>query len=196
MPSAQWLGHRCMIGLAGSSQTTQNLLRTKTCVLNFPTEDMAPAVNELALTTGSGPVPEWKKSVGYVHVKDKFARAGLTLQESEVVPPPRIKECPVQMEAELVEFDELMGDMPDLKKAPLALELKILRVHVENKLRLEGHENRVDAEKLRPLIMAFQVFFGMRRGRVEYSKLAGIGEENYRGLTGMVINTERGANEK
>jgi hypothetical protein len=102
----------------------------------------------------------------------------------------------VQMEAELVEFDELMGDMPDLKKAPLALELTILRVHVENELRLEGHENRVDAEKLRPLIMAFQVFFGMRRGRVEYSKLAGIGEENYRGLTGMVINTERGANEK
>jgi flavin reductase (DIM6/NTAB) family NADH-FMN oxidoreductase RutF len=157
---------------------------------------MAPAVNKLALTIGSNPVPEWKKSVGYVYVKDKFAPARLTPQEGGVVPPPRIKECPMQMEAKLVEFHEMIGDILDLEKAPLVLELKILRVHVENKLRLEGHENRVNAEKLRPLIIAFQGFFGMRRGRVEDSKLAGIGEENYTGLTGTVINTERGANEK
>lgn len=185
-----------MIGLASSSQTTHNLVRTKTCVLNLPSEDMTSAVNALALTTGSNPVPEWKKGVGYIHVKDKFARSGLTPQESDMVPPPRIKECPVQMEAELVEVREMMSDMEELKRAPFALELKILRVHVEDELRLKGYENRVDAEKLRPLFMAFQEFFGMRRGKVEDSKLAGIGEENYRGLTGTVLNVTGGANEK
>jgi flavin reductase (DIM6/NTAB) family NADH-FMN oxidoreductase RutF len=188
MSSAWWLGHRCMIGLAGSSQTTQNLLRTKTCVLNLPTEDMTTAVNALALTTGASPVPEWKHGVGYIHVKDKFARSGLTPQASEVVPPPRIKECPVQMEAELVEAHDMMKDMEELKRAPFALELKILRIHVEDQLRLEGFENRVDAGKLRPLFMAFQEFFGMRRGKVDESRLAGIEEENYRGITGTVAS--------
>ncbi|KAE9378298.1 hypothetical protein N431DRAFT_399870 [Stipitochalara longipes BDJ] len=187
MSSAWWLGHRCMIGLGAHSQTAENLLRTKTCVLNLPTEDMTPAINALARTTGSNPVPEWKHSVGYVHVKDKFAHSRLSPQDSDAVPPPRIKECPVQMEAELVVAHEMMGDVPERKKAILALELKILRVHVEDELKLDGFENRVDVEMLRPLFMVFQEFFGMKRGKVEKSRLAEIGEENYRGLTGTVV---------
>jgi flavin reductase (DIM6/NTAB) family NADH-FMN oxidoreductase RutF len=192
MSSAWWLGHRCMIGLSASSQTTNNLLRTKTCVLNLPTEDMTAAINALARTTGTNPVPEWKNSVGYIHVKDKFGRSGLSPQESEMVPPPRIKECPVQMEAELVVANEMMSDVPEKKKAVLALELKILRVHIEDELRLEGFENRVDVDKLKPLFMVFQEFFGMRPGRVEDSRLAEIGEENYRGLTGTVVGGKGG----
>jgi flavin reductase (DIM6/NTAB) family NADH-FMN oxidoreductase RutF len=182
MSSAWWLGHRCMIGLGGLSQTAQNILRTKTCVLNLPTEDMTPAINALARTTGSNPVPKWKNSVGYVHVKDKFAHSKLSPQDSEVVPPPRIKECPVQMEAELVVAHEMESDVPGRKKPALVMELKILRVHVEDELRLEGYENRIDADKLRPVFMAFQELFGMRKGKLEASRLADIGEENYRGL--------------
>lgn len=73
-----------MIGLSSKSQTTHNLLRIKTCVLNLPTEDMTPSVNALARITGSNPVPEWKASVGYVYVKDKFGHSGLSPQESDV----------------------------------------------------------------------------------------------------------------
>lgn len=181
MSSAWWLGDRCMIGLSARSQTTHNLLRNKTCVLNLPTEDMTPAINALARTTGSNPVSEWKASVGYIHVKDKFGHSGLSPLESAVVPPPRIKECPVQMEAELVVAHEMYGDMLEEKRGILALELKILKVHVEDELRLEGFENRIDSENLRPLFMVFQDFFAMRRGKLENSRLAEIEEENYRG---------------
>jgi flavin reductase (DIM6/NTAB) family NADH-FMN oxidoreductase RutF len=89
--------------------------------------------------------------------------------------PPRIGECPVQMEAELVEAHEMMSDVQEKKVAILALELKVLRVHVEDELRLDGFENRVDVERLRPLFMVFQEFFGMKRGMVEGSRLAEMG---------------------
>lgn len=36
MSSAFWLGWRGVLGLANSSQTAQNLLRTRECVLNLP----------------------------------------------------------------------------------------------------------------------------------------------------------------
>jgi flavin reductase (DIM6/NTAB) family NADH-FMN oxidoreductase RutF len=183
MSSCWWLGHRAMLGLSSASQTTQNLLRTKQCVLNLPTEDMTSSINLLAKTTGTNPVPEWKNSVGYVHVKDKFSRAGLHPQESEMVDPKRILECPVQMEAELVVSHEMMGDMADKKGRLLALEVKILRIHVEDELRLEGYENRIDSEKLRLVFMAFQDFYGIRREKLGESRLAQIGEENYRGIT-------------
>ena len=35
MSSVFWLGWRCVIGLAASSQTTKNILRTGECVLNL-----------------------------------------------------------------------------------------------------------------------------------------------------------------
>jgi flavin reductase (DIM6/NTAB) family NADH-FMN oxidoreductase RutF len=94
-----------------------------------------------------------------------------------MVDPKRIGECPVQMEAELVVSHEMMGDMPDKKGRILALEVKILRIHVEDDLRLEGYENRIDSEKLRLVFMAFQDLYGMARGKLGESRLAQIGEE-------------------
>jgi hypothetical protein len=37
----------------------------------------------------------------------------------------------------------------------LALEMKILRAHVEDDLKMEGHPNRVDTDKLRPIFDVF-----------------------------------------
>ena len=67
-----------------------------------------------------------KQSLGYRYVKDKFGVAGLTTQTAEMVSPIKIKECPVQMEAELVGIHEMGGE------PFLALEVKILRTHVED----------------------------------------------------------------
>src|ERR1700757_4744175 len=60
MSSAWWLGQRCVLGLATASKTTQNLLRTRQCVLNLPSDTMAASVDRIARTTGSNPVPEGK----------------------------------------------------------------------------------------------------------------------------------------
>ncbi|MCJ1238703.1 hypothetical protein MMC14_006694 [Varicellaria rhodocarpa] len=126
MSSAWFLGPRCMLGLASISQGTINILRTRQCVLNLPSENMGQVVNTLARTTGTEEIPPMKQSLGYRYVKDKFGVAGLTTQTAEMVSPIKIKECPVQMEAELVGIHEMGGE------PFLALEVKILRTHVED----------------------------------------------------------------
>ncbi|HYJ78309.1 MAG TPA: flavin reductase [Longimicrobiaceae bacterium] len=67
MSSAWWLGRSCMLGFGARSQTPANLLRTGECVLNLPSAGQAAAVNRLAKTTGSDPVPPHKQAMGYRH---------------------------------------------------------------------------------------------------------------------------------
>jgi flavin reductase (DIM6/NTAB) family NADH-FMN oxidoreductase RutF len=83
MSSVFCLGWRCLPGLAAFSKTTQNMLRTGECVLNLPSVNEVAAVNRLALTTGSDPVPAFKSSKGYRQEADKFGIAGLTPAVSE-----------------------------------------------------------------------------------------------------------------
>lgn len=180
MSSAWWLGLRCMLGLVAYSQTTINLRRTKQCVLNLASDSMGDTINALAGTTGSEEVPARKIALGYRHVKDKFAISGLTPVTSDLVQPPCIEECPVQMEAELMEVHEMLKDVPGREGATVALEVKILRVHVDDSLRLPGHHNRIDAEKWRPMIMSFQELYGLAPKRAVESQLAKINEDLYR----------------
>jgi flavin reductase (DIM6/NTAB) family NADH-FMN oxidoreductase RutF len=172
MSSAWWLANRFMLGLSGISQTTRNLLRTGSCVLNMPSDNMADRINALARTTGTNPVPEWKAGSGYRYVKDKWACANLTPQTADLVRPPRIQECPVQMEAELVGSYGLMDDDSQLKGATFGIEVKILRVHVEDELRLAGHTNRIDPDKWSPAIMSFQELYGIKPRKLVVSELA------------------------
>jgi flavin reductase (DIM6/NTAB) family NADH-FMN oxidoreductase RutF len=187
MSSAWWLGWGCMIGLAGHSKTSENLLREQECVLNLPSVAQAEAVNWLAKTTGSNPVPESKIARGYRHVKDKLGVAGLSSLPSELVRAPRVAECPVQMEAVLqarhffggFEAQRAFGD--DLVASRvMAFELKIMRVHVEEELLLAGRTNRVNSDMWKPLIMSFAHFYGLADGKVLPSTLAEIPEELYR----------------
>lgn len=170
-----------MLGLANISQTTINLLRTKQCVLNLPSDDMVASVNALARTTGTKVVPDFKISLGYRYEKDKFGAAGLTPQKSEVVSPPRILECPAQMEAEMTGVHEMMSSLPgEAKGFTLAIEVRILRTHVVDALRMQCHENRIDPDAWRPMIMSFQHLYGLKSGKLEVSTLANIEEELYR----------------
>ncbi|KAI5460630.1 hypothetical protein BGZ63DRAFT_357562 [Mariannaea sp. PMI_226] len=190
MSSAWWLGNRCMLGLAAVSQTTLNLLRTKQCVINLPSDDMTDVVNSLARTTGSAGVVTaephsgllyFKKINGYEYVHDKFGHANLTPQVSDMVRPMRIGECPAQMEAVLVGVHEMCQDVD--AKTILALEVKILRTHVEENIRKVGHKNRIDPDLWHPMIMSFQELYGLNSKRIAASVLAQIHEENYRPLS-------------
>lgn len=155
-----------MLGLDATSKTTQNLLRTKECVLNLASEDLLPAVNALADTTGSNPVSASKASRNYKFVKDKWTRANLTSEASDFVQPARIAECPVQMECELLEVTNMRPDLPDRTGLILAIEVRVLRIHILDELRMEGYANRVDPDKWKPLIMNFQEFYGLKSGKV------------------------------
>src|ERR1700710_2047387 len=67
MSSAWWVGWRCMLGLARNSKSTENMIRSGECLLNLPSADLVGAVNPLARTPGSDPVPPGKIRRGYRH---------------------------------------------------------------------------------------------------------------------------------
>ncbi len=184
MSSAWWLGRRCVLGLGARSKTPKNLIRTGECVLNLPSEKLVEMVNRLALTTGSNPVPPHKGEKGYRYEPDKFGISGFTAVASETVAPPRAMECPVQLEAKLEHAHRLEEDDERRRGSLIALEVRVTRVHIDDRIQMKGATNRIDPDKWRPLIMNFQEFYGLGP-RLHPSALATIPEEMYRVKTGI-----------
>jgi len=163
MSSAWWLGWTCMLGLGQMGQTSDNLIRTRECVLNLPSQELVAQVDRLALTTAKDPVPDRKREWGYHWEPDKFGVSGLTPVEAELVQPPRVRECPVQLEG-IVHHWRPFGKHVNAN----VFEVHIERVHIEEELLHGAH---IDAERWRPLIMSFCRFFGLS-GEVHPSRLA------------------------
>jgi flavin reductase (DIM6/NTAB) family NADH-FMN oxidoreductase RutF len=167
MSSAWWLGWSCMLGLGSMGKTSENLIRTRECVINLPSEEQVGNVDRLALTTGKDPVPEKKQSWGYRYEGNKFGVAGLTPMSSLMVRPPRIAECPVQMEGVVHDVRPFGANV-----SANAFEVHILRLHIEESLLVgDGARPRIDPCKWHPLIMSFCRFFGLG-GEVHPSRLA------------------------
>jgi len=167
MSSAWWLGWSCMLGLGQMGQTSDNLIRTRECVINLPSADLVTHVDRLALTTSKAPVPEKKRQWGYRYEADKFGTAGLTPMKSEAVAPPRVLECPVQMEG-MVHHVRPFGKNVSAN----AFEVHIVKLHVDEKLLVgDGPRPHIDPVRWRPLIMSFCRFFGVGE-EVHPSRLA------------------------
>jgi flavin reductase (DIM6/NTAB) family NADH-FMN oxidoreductase RutF len=180
MSSAFWLGWRCVLGLSATSKTTENLKRTRECVLNLPSDEQADAVDRIALTTGSDPVPPAKAARGYRHEKHKFAASGLTPVRSHTVAPPRALECPVHLEGEVEHWRGLAENDEKAGGRIVVFEVRIQRVHLATSIIWNGNRNRVDPDKWRPLIMSFARFYGLAPGELLDSTLAQVPEEMYR----------------
>jgi len=180
MSSAWWLGWRCMLGLACNSKTTANLTRTGECVLNLPSADLVGAVDSLARTTGSDPVPPSKRMRGYRHEKDKFGLCGLTAARGDTVAAPRALQCPVQIEAKLAYVHEMAQEDAVWRGNIAAIEVRVTRVHAHPQVMMDGEPNRVDPDKWRPLIMSFQQFYGLTPKKLQRSELGQIPESMYK----------------
>lgn len=181
MSSAWWLRNSCMLGFDASSKTPANLLRTGECVLNLASAGMVTYVDRLALLTGSNPMPPHKLRWGYRYEPDKFGAAGLTPIGSEHVAAPRVLECPVQLEAVLDHARPFGTKDPKYAglNAPIAIEVRVVRVHVDEGLIAAGYPNRIDPTKWRPLIMNFRQFFGLG-GILHSSRLSEFPEEAFK----------------
>ena len=179
MSSAWWIGWRCMLGLDPTSKSTENLIRSGECVLNLPSADMVGAVDRLARTTGTDPVPAGKVKRGYRHEKDKFGLSGLTSLPGESVAAPRAPECPVQLEAKLAHVHEMAQD-EKVWRGACAIEVRITRVHAHPGIMMDGEPNRIDPDKWRPLIMSFQQFYGLTPQKLHRSELGQIPERYYK----------------
>ncbi|GIP23394.1 flavin reductase family protein [Paenibacillus sp. J22TS3] len=166
MSSAWWLNQSCMLGLSSKSQTVQNIIREQECVLNLPSVDLIPAIDRLTLLTGRNPVPESKAGRGYRFEADKFGVSGLTPLPAELVRAPRVKECPVHLEAKLVKIHSV-----EEPSSLVAIEMRVHRVHVEQNLLMDASPGYIDPAKWKPMIMNFCEYFGLGP-QLSHSKLA------------------------
>jgi flavin reductase (DIM6/NTAB) family NADH-FMN oxidoreductase RutF len=177
--SVFWLGWRCVIGLGANTKTAENLLRKKECVINLPSVNEVNAVNKLALLTGRNPVPIRKQSKGYRYEPEKFKAADLTPVDSELVSAPSVEECPVHLEAIVTAINPVGEDDEALRNRILCIELKVIKVRLDEKILMSHDKNRVNPDKWRPLIMSFQQFYGLGN-QLSASALAQIPERLYK----------------
>jgi flavin reductase (DIM6/NTAB) family NADH-FMN oxidoreductase RutF len=186
MSSVWWLGWSCMLGLGQMGQTSDNLIRTRECVINLPSQQQVSQVDRLALTTGKNPVPEKKLGWGYRHEPNKFRLSDFTPVTSETVAPPRVLECPVQMEG-TVEDVRPFGKNVNAN----AFEVHITRLHVDEDLLMGDPDHpHIDPLCWHPLMMSFCRFFGLG-GEVHPSRLAE--SEFMRSVTSGARNKNAGA---
>ncbi len=144
-----------MLGLGKSAKTLENLRRTGECVLNLPDASMVAHVDRLALTTGSSVMPAHKAKMGFERIENKFEQAGLTPIPSAMVSPPRVLECPVQLEAKVQRIEAFNDD------AAASIEVKIVRVYMDESILNSEKRHLVDTDQWRPLIMSFLEFYGL-----------------------------------
>lgn len=167
MSSAWALADRVTIGLVDGSQGLGNLLREPECVLNLASDAMYEGVERLAPTTGSNPVPAFKRPAGYRHEADKFALAGWHAEPSLLVSAPRIAEAPLQMEARLLSVDH--REVPEWATAAhgyTTLELQVVKVHAHAGI-IVPRTQHIDPRQYHPLFYIFRHYYsaGPRLGQ-------------------------------
>lgn len=154
MSSAWALGNNVILGLSLMGKTFENLDETRELTLNFPDKDLWDAVEALAPLTGSNPVPP-PKAGRYRFENDKFGAAGLTPVDSDIVRPPLVKECPIQMEAIVRSIYALCQD----KVSAAIVEVTVVKVHAMEDIVLD--KNHIDPVKWKPLIYSFRHYFSL-----------------------------------
>jgi flavin reductase (DIM6/NTAB) family NADH-FMN oxidoreductase RutF len=152
MSSAWALGWTVVLGIAADGQTAHNLRARPDVVINLPGPDQWAAVERLAPLTGRTPVPESKPR--FRHERAKFEAAGLTPEPSRLVRPPRVAECPLQLEARsLTEQSDTSGQF-------LIVEAAVLAVHADPRVVVPDTEH-IDPSMWSPLIYNFRHYFGL-----------------------------------
>jgi flavin reductase (DIM6/NTAB) family NADH-FMN oxidoreductase RutF len=164
--SSFWaLGWTLMLGVLDETKTAENLARHPECVVNLPDPGLWKNVEQLAPLTGKNPVPAIKAKQ-FRFEADKFGAAGLTPLASERVRPARAQECPVQMEARVIQLHRMQGEKLGQLGGGIAAEVEIIRVHVAEDLIIG--ENYIDPAKWSPLLYNFRHYF--RLGEKELGK--------------------------
>ncbi|WP_408009900.1 flavin reductase family protein [Pseudalkalibacillus sp. A8] len=153
--SSSWaLGDIIVLGIGVGGKAYENLIRHAECVINIPDPSLWENVERLAPFTGKDPVPESKKLIGFTYKKEKFEVSNLTPTQSESVKPTRILECPIQIEAKVLNIR-----VPDYQPGIAIVETQSVHVHAHKNIIKQG--NHIDPEKWSPLIYNFRHYFGL-----------------------------------
>lgn len=153
MSSAWALGRTVVLGLGGEGQTAHNLAERPDLVINLPAPAQWPAVERLAPLTGRFPVPD-SKPEGCRFEPDKFTAAGLRPEPAHLVRPPRVAECPIQLEARAERMRQ------DVSGAFVIAEAVVRKVHADARIVVPGTQH-IDPAAWSPLIYNFRHYFGL-----------------------------------
>jgi flavin reductase (DIM6/NTAB) family NADH-FMN oxidoreductase RutF len=153
MSSAWALGQVVVLGLGLSGQTGRNLAARPELVINLPAPSQWPAVERLAPLTGRNPVPADGRGT-FRYEPAKFDAAGLRPEPSDLVRPPRVAGCPIQLEARAARLQR------DASDDFLIVEAHVLRVHADPHIVVPG-TNYIDPGRWSPLIYNFRHYFGL-----------------------------------
>ncbi|MFF7854454.1 flavin reductase [Streptomyces sp. NPDC007904] len=152
--SSAWaLGQHVVLGVGAESRTARNLAERPELVINVASPELWEHVERLAPLTGADPVPESKRAV-YRYERDKFAAAGLTPAESDLVAPPRVAECGLQLEA------RVRRTTPGGAGSFFSVECEVLRVHADERVVVPG-THHVDPALWSPLVYNFRHYHGL-----------------------------------
>jgi flavin reductase (DIM6/NTAB) family NADH-FMN oxidoreductase RutF len=153
MSSGWALGQVIVLGLGAEGQTARNLSARRDLVVNVPAPAQWSAVERLAPLTGRSPVPEHKRGT-HRFEPEKFAAAALRPEPSELVRPPRVAECPLQLEARAVDV------RPGAAGEFLIVQTEVLRVHASPRIVVPGSQH-IDPAQWSPLIYNFRHYYGL-----------------------------------
>ncbi|MEU0741645.1 flavin reductase family protein [Streptomyces sp. NPDC006134] len=152
--SSAWaLGQHVVLGLGRESQTAHNLAARPELVISVASPELWERVERLAPLTGAHPVPESKRAV-YRYERDKFAAAGFTPVASDLVRPPRVAECALQLEA------RAQALTPGGAGLFFSVECEVLRVHADERIVVPGTQH-IDPAVWSPLIYNFRHYHGL-----------------------------------
>lgn len=166
--SSAWaLHHTVVLGLGRSGWTARNLAARPELVVNVPGPELWRRVERLGGTTGRPDAPGGPDAPdapvgaeapeapdGPVFVRDKFARAGLTALPGQTVAAPRVAECPLHLEAEVVDL------RPDATGEFRLVEARVRRTHATEAVMVPGTDY-VDPAAWSPLVYNFRHYFGL-----------------------------------
>jgi len=156
MSSAWALGYVVVMGWESTAHTLANLQRERECVINLPGPDLAEQVETLVPLTGRNP-PAPHKADTFRYEPRKFEAAGLTQIASETVKPPRVAECPLQLEAKVTAIHE-PATRPDGEFFRI-VETHVQRVHASSSI-VKPATSHIDPQRWSPLLYVFRHYFG------------------------------------
>ncbi len=142
------LGDKIIIGISKGSKTYHNVLAGSDIVINIPDYRLWAKVEELGKLTGGDTLSESQIKWGVQVCHDKFTRTGLHTEASTQVAPPRVAECPIQVECKTVSTTD--------KGRFILVELDILTIWAESTIL--GQDDVIDSSKWKPLIYNFREY--------------------------------------
>jgi flavin reductase (DIM6/NTAB) family NADH-FMN oxidoreductase RutF len=152
--SSAWaLGQHIVLGIGSESRTVRNLAERPELVINVASPELWEHVERLAPLTGADPVPEAKRAL-YRYEPDKFAAAGLTPVSADLVKPPRVAECALQLEARAAALT------PGGAGLFFTVECEVLRIHAADRVVVPG-THHIDPAVWSPLIYNFRHYHGL-----------------------------------